>query len=212
MTRPSIGAMCGRFVSSSSPDQIATYFDVDAVSEQLLDRGPNFNTAPTTPVFVVLDDGTSRRLDAFHWGLVPFWAKDTKIGNRMINARAETVAEKSAFKRSLAKRRCIIPADGFYEWQHGPGDRRRSSRSSSTVPTVSRYAFAGLWEEWKGPKDAPKKETDADLPPVEPLRSTTIITTSANETHVGAPRPHAGDPAPLGVGPVARPGGDTTSS
>ncbi len=178
MTRPSIGAMCGRFVSSSSPDQIATYFDVDAVSEQLLDRGPNFNTAPTTPVFVVLDDGTSRRLDAFHWGLVPFWAKDTKIGNRMINARAETVAEKNAFKRSLAKKRCIIPADGFYEWRTDPATKKKQPYFIHR-PDGEPYAFAGLWEEWKGPKDAPTP--DPELPPVEPLRSTTIITTSANE-------------------------------
>lgn len=170
--------MCGRFVSSSSPDQIATYFDVDAVAEQLLDRGPNFNTAPTTPVFVVHDDGSSRRLDAFRWGLVPFWAKDPSIGNRMINARAETVAEKSAFKRSLARRRCIIPADGFYEWTTEPGTKKKQPFYIHR-PDGEPYAFAGLWEEWKGPKDRPAP--DAELPPVEPLRSTTIITTSANE-------------------------------
>ena len=117
--------MCGRFVSSSTPDQIATYLDVDAVEEQLLDRGPNYNTAPTTPVFVVYEDGTSRHLDAFRWGLVPFWAKDPSIGNRMINARAETVAEKSAFKRSLARKRCIVPADGFYEWTTEPGTKKK---------------------------------------------------------------------------------------
>lgn len=170
--------MCGRFVSSSSPDQIATYFDVDAVAEQLLDRGPNFNTAPTTPVFVVHDDGSSRRLDAFRWGLVPFWAKDPSIGNRMINARAETVAEKSAFKRSLATKRCIIPADGFYEWTTDPTTKKKQPyfiHRSDGEP----YAFAGLWAEWKGPKDRPAD--DAELPPVEPLRSATIITTSANE-------------------------------
>jgi len=177
--------MCGRFVSSSSPDQIATYFDVDAVSEQLLDRGPNFNTAPTTPVFVVLDDGSSRRLDAFRWGLVPFWAKDPSIGNRMINARAETVAEKSAFKKSLAKRRCIIPADGFYEWTTDPTTKKKQPYFIHR-PDGEPYAFAGLWEEWKGPKDRAAKDEvarggDEDLPPVEPLRSTTIITTSANE-------------------------------
>ena len=113
--------MCGRFVSSSPPDKIAAYFDVDSVPEQLLDRGPNFNTAPTTGVLVVYEDGSTRHLDAFHWGLVPSWAKDTKIGARMINARAETVASKPAFKRAFAGRRCIIPADGFYEWTTAAG-------------------------------------------------------------------------------------------
>ena len=102
MPTRSIAAMCGRFVSSTPPDQLAQYFEVDEMPEQLLERGPNYNTAPTTDVFVVHSDGSARRLDAFRWGLVPFWAKDISVGNRMINARAETVAEKPAFRKALA--------------------------------------------------------------------------------------------------------------
>lgn len=168
--------MCGRFVSSSPPDQIAAYFDVEAVPEQLLDRGPNFNTAPTTGVLVVYEDGSTRRLDAFHWGLVPSWAKDTKIGARMINARAETIAEKPAFKRAFAQRRCIIPADGFYEWTTQPGAAKKQPYLIHR-PDGEPYAFAGIWERWKGPKGAAEEGSGA-----EPLRSCSIVTTSANDT------------------------------
>ena len=206
--------MCGRFVSSSPPDQIAQYFDVDAAPEQLLERGQNFNTAPTASVFVVYTDGGTRTLDAFRWGLVPSWAKDMKIGARMINARAETVATKPAFRSAFAKRRCIIPADGFYEWTTQPGEKKKQPYFIHR-PDGEPYAFAGLWEAWKGPKPAkPKKgeepatgvspaDTGADaaeagdvptapaggdsgkygLPdpsPVDPLRTCTIITTTAN--------------------------------
>lgn len=167
--------MCGRFVSSSPPDKVAAYFDVGSVAEQLLDRGPNFNTAPTTDVMVVRDDGTTRRLDAFRWGLVPSWAKDMKIGARMINARAETVATKPAFRSALAKRRCIIPADGFYEWTTQPGSKKKQPYYIHR-PDGEPYAFAGLWEVWKGPKGGAQEGTEAD-----PLRSCAIITTSANE-------------------------------
>ncbi len=179
--------MCGRFVSSTPPDQLAQYFDVDDTPEQLLDRGPNYNTAPTTGVFVVYSDGGTRHLDAFRWGLVPFWAKDVSVGNRMINARAETVTTKPAYRKAFERRRCIIPADGFYEWTTQPGSKKKQPYFIHR-PDGEPYAFAGLWEVWKGPK--PKKPTDAEgaapepeqeLPPAEPLRSCTIITTTANE-------------------------------
>lgn len=173
--------MCGRFVSSTPPDQLARYFDVEEVPEQLLDRGPNYNTAPTTGIFVVRSDGSTRRLDAFRWGLVPFWAKDVSVGNRMINARAETVAEKSAYRKALVRRRCIVPADGFYEWKKEPGSKKKQPYFIHR-PDGEPYAFAGLWEEWKGPKGKSADEpATPDLPPGEPLRSCTIITTAANE-------------------------------
>jgi len=203
--------MCGRFVSSSTPDQVARYFDVDAAPEQLLDRGPNYNTAPTTSVFVVHQDGGTRRLDAFRWGLVPSWAKDLSIGARMINARAETVATKPAFRSAFARRRCIIPADGFYEWTTQPGEKKKQPYFIHR-PDGEPYAFAGLWEAWKGPKPATPKKGEAPaeeaagaeagdaaergevpaapatdkygLPapsPVDPLMTCSIITTTANE-------------------------------
>ncbi|CAN5520929.1 SOS response-associated peptidase [soil metagenome] len=202
--------MCGRFVSSSPPDQLAQYFDVDAMPEQLLDRGPNFNTAPTTGVYVVYEDGQTRHMDAFRWGLVPSWAKDMSIGARMINSRAETVASKPAFRKAFADRRCIIPADGFYEWKVLPGEKKKQPYFIHR-PDGEPFAFAGLWERWKGPKPAkPPKDApvgdvaetgdgadvDAaekgDVPkdpnalpppsPVDPLKTCSIITTTANST------------------------------
>jgi putative SOS response-associated peptidase YedK len=160
--------MCGRFVSSSPPDQIAQYFD--AVNDSADPREPNYNVAPTQDVYAVLADGGVRKLESLHWGLVPFWAKDPKIGNRMINARAETLATKNAYKRALQKRRCIIPADGFYEWKALPGQKQKQPMYIDR-PDGEQLAFAGLWEVWRN-KDVPGDE----------LHSCTIITTSANET------------------------------
>ena len=168
--------MCGRFVSSSPADKVAAYFDVDEVPEQLLDRGPNYNTAPTTSVLVVHEDGSTRRLDAFHWGLVPSWAKDTRIGARMINARAETIAEKPAFRRAFAQRRCIVPADGFYEWTTSPDPSAKKQPYFIHRPDGEPYAFAGVWERWRGPKGGAQEGSEA-----EPLRSCSIVTTTANE-------------------------------
>ena len=162
--------MCGRFVSSSPPDEIARYFDAEA-PESALD--PSYNVAPTNDVYAVTADGGIRKVEAFHWGLVPSWAKDAKISAKMINARAETVATKNAYRAAFKRRRCIIPADGFYEWQKLEGIKRKQPHfihSASGEP----LSFAGLWEVWKGPKDAPE--------PGPPLRSCTIITTDANAT------------------------------
>lgn len=163
--------MCGRFVSSSSPADLASYFGAEgsAPVEEALE--PNYNVAPTSDVYVVHADGGVRRVDAFHWGLVPIWAKDPKVGNRMINARSETLATKGAFKPAFKRRRCIVPADGFYEWKKLPGQKRKQPYFIHR-PDDEPFAFAGLWEVWKGPE----KESDQVQ-----LRSTTIITTSANE-------------------------------
>lgn len=160
--------MCGRFVSATPPDQIANYFGAEA-PEALLE--PSYNVAPTNDVYAVLSDGTARHVDAFHWGLVPLWAKDPKIGSKMINARAETLAEKNAYKSAFKRRRCLIPADGFYEWRKDPDAPPKAKKQPYYIhrPDGEPYAFAGLWEVWKGP--------DKDQ---EPLRSVTIITTSPN--------------------------------
>ena len=108
-------AMCGRFVSSSSADKIAQFFGASFEGESL---PPNFNVAPTQDVLAVVADAAGEReVQAFHWGLVPSWAKDIKVGSKMINARAETIGEKPAFKGLFKKHRLIIPMDGFYEWQ-----------------------------------------------------------------------------------------------
>lgn len=160
--------MCGRYVSATPPDQIAAYFGA-AAPEALLE--PSYNVAPTNDVYAVLSDGSTRHLDAFHWGLVPLWAKDPKIGSKMINARAETLAEKNAFKSAFKRRRCLIPADGFFEWKKNPAAPPKAKKQPYFIhrPDGEPYAFAGLWEVWKGPnKDQ------------EPLRSCTIVTTSPN--------------------------------
>lgn len=181
--------MCGRFVSSSNADEIAGYFDVDQVSEQALEHPANYNTAPTTDVFVVYSDGSTRRLDTFHWGLVPRWAKDLKIGSRLINARAETVAEKPSFRSAFKKRRCIVPADGFYEWTKPEGGSRKQPWYIQR-PDGEPFAFAGLWEEWTGslPTAADRGDSDTgsggdagDQREQVTVRSSTIITGEANE-------------------------------
>jgi len=179
--------VCGRYVSASAPDQIAAYFDVETLGETLIDPDEkpeaNYNVAPTTQVPVVHEpkaanaDGGSeddaapggRRLDLFRWGLVPSWAKDLKIGNKMINARSETAASKNAFRRPLRKRRCIIPADGFYEWQKVEGHKKKQP-IHITRTDGDMFAFAGLYEVWRGP------ERDQ-----EPLFSCTILTGEPNE-------------------------------
>ncbi len=125
---------------------------------------PRYNIAPTQAVIVVGDDG-KRYLKAMRWGLIPSWAKDPSIGNRMINARVETLAEKPAFRAGLKKRRCIIPADGFYEWQK-LGKIKQPMRI--VLKTREAFGFAGLWEHWRSPDG-------------EEILSCTIITTEANE-------------------------------
>jgi putative SOS response-associated peptidase YedK len=159
--------MCGRFVSASPPDEIAKYFGVQEVSETVLET--NYNVAPTTDIYTVLETAGVRRLEPIHWGLVPIWAKDMKVGNRMINARAETLAEKNAYKRAFKKRRCIIPADGFYEWKKVPGQKKKQPYFIERTDGEP-FAFAGLWEVWRGPD----REGD-------PIASCTIITGEPNE-------------------------------
>jgi putative SOS response-associated peptidase YedK len=159
--------MCGRFVSATPPDQIARYFD--AVDDTAQAPEANFNVAPTTDIFAIRSDGQVRRLEQLHWGLVPFWAKDPSIGNRMINARAEGIADKNAYKRAFRKRRCIIPADGFYEWKVVPGQKKKQPMYIHR-PDGEPLAFAGLWEVWRS-KDDPDQQ----------LQSCTIITGAPNE-------------------------------
>ena len=159
--------MCGRYVSAKPASELAAEFEVEEIKTD--EQGPRFNVAPTDPVYAVATskDGT-RRLGTFRWGLVPFWAKDPKIGSRMINARVETLAQKH--RRTLSRRRCIIPADGFYEWQEREGKRPKQPfyiHDTDGKP----LAMAGLWEVWHDP----------DHPDDDPLRTCTIITTDANQ-------------------------------
>lgn len=170
--------MCGRYVSATPPDQLAQYFGAESMVEPPDDgddkQAANYNVAPTQGVYTVYESGGERRLDTFHWGLVPFWAKDPKIGSKMINARAETIHEKNSYKRPFARKRCIIPADGFYEWKKVEGQKRKQPMYMTTIDE-SPFAFAGLWEVWKD-----KNNLDDDGGPLE-LYSCTIITGEPNE-------------------------------
>ena len=173
--------MCGRFVSTAGPDRIAAYFDsvlpTEAVAESL---GENYNVAPTQDIYAVVATGDgAARVDAFHWGLIPSWAKDRKIASRMINARAETLAEKPAFKGLFKKKRCIVAMDGFYEWQPGRPDGPLNSKGKPLkqpmfIDRVDRelLAVAALWTAWKDPNDAEGRF----------LHSATLVTTAANAT------------------------------
>lgn len=175
--------MCGRFVSSHTPDKIAEFFGASFESEAPA-LPANFNVAPTQDVYAVVADASgARELQPFHWGLVPSWAKDTKIGSKMINARAETIADKPAFKGLFRKHRLLIPMDGFYEWQQ-PGEGAPVGKSGKPIKTpmfIHRadgrpLAVAGLWAAWRDPS-APESAGDAAW-----LHSCTVITTTANDT------------------------------
>ena len=154
--------MCGRYSLIADLGELARRFEFDGDWDDF-DR--RYNIAPTQNVLTVVG-GDRRRGGYMRWGLIPFWAKDKSIGSRMINARAETVGEKPSFRNALRRRRCLILADGFYEWQK-LGKRKRPMRI--VMRSGDPFAFAGLWETWRDPQ--------GDVIP-----SCTIITTSANDT------------------------------
>jgi putative SOS response-associated peptidase YedK len=140
--------MCGRFTLFVDPKDL---MDAFPGFETPVEWTPRYNIAPSQPVAVIANNGQNK-IEFFRWGLVPFWAKDLKIGNRMINARAETVAEKPSFRAAYRRRRCLVLADGFYEWRKEPGQRAKTPmyiRLKSGEP----FAFAGLWETWRSPDD-----------------------------------------------------------
>ena len=143
--------MCGRYASTRSPDELTLVFDaLDGTAGEV--PPPDYNVAPTKPVYAVRSRETSRGLDVLTWGLVPSWAKDRTIGSRLLNARAETLGDKPAFRSAFARRRCLIPADGWYEWaprEHGPGRQPYYL----TPADGSVLAFAGLWEVWGTAED-----------------------------------------------------------
>jgi putative SOS response-associated peptidase YedK len=155
--------MCGRFAFYSPSEAAVALFGVSTS----IAIEPRYNIAPTQYLAAVRnDDNQQRELVMLRWGLVPFWAKDPSIGNRMINARAETVAEKPSYRAAYRHRRCVVLADGFYEWQR-EGDTKTPYFIS--LANGSPFALAGLWENW------------TDKESGESLQTTTLITTAANE-------------------------------
>ncbi len=154
--------MCGRFTLATNPAEYAEDLGDAVFPEQFQ---PRYNIAPSQPVLAVSNDAKSKA-SFFVWGLVPSWAKEPTIGSRLINARAETLAEKPAFRGAYKYKRCIIPADGFYEWMARPGTKAKVPhyiRLKSHKP----FALAGLWEQWDSP--------DGSI-----IRTCTIVTTEAN--------------------------------
>jgi len=142
--------VCGRYASSRRPEDLVSYFEVDEPPEEVLP--PSYNVAPTDPVYAVLQRHDRRQLRVLRWGLVPSWAKDPKVGARFINARAETVATTRAFRSAYQRRRCLVPADGYFEWKKD-GARKQpwyltstSARGAGGEP----LAMAGLYEVWRG--------------------------------------------------------------
>ena len=155
--------MCGRFAFYSPSEAAAALFGVAAS----IDLKPRYNIAPTQDIAAIRNaEDDARELVMLRWGLVPFWAKDPSIGNRMINARAETVAEKPAFRAAYRHRRCIVLADGFYEWQR---DGNVKTPYFISLASGEPFGLAALWENWTD------KETG------ESLQTTTLITTEAND-------------------------------
>jgi putative SOS response-associated peptidase YedK len=150
--------MCGRFTLAQSPEAVARAFGLDAVPN----FPPRYNIAPSQPVGVIVrgQNASKPEFRLMGWGLIPFWAKDPSIGAKLINARSETVTEKPSFRAAFKYRRCLIPADGFYEWQKVQGGAKQPFYFSMAGNAV--FAFAGLWESWND------------------IETCTILTTSAN--------------------------------
>lgn len=157
--------MCGRFTLHHSTQEVAERFAAQQVLFPLENR---YNIAPGQAIPVIANStlAGARWMEAMKWGLVPFWAKDPEIGNRLINARAETIAEKPAYKQALKRRRCIVPSDGFYEWQAQSAGPRLPHHIR--LQDGELFGFAALWEEWEAPDSSP-------------LRTCTIITVAPNE-------------------------------
>jgi len=134
--------MCGRFAGYRKVEELIDNFPIDSVDAEI---AANYNVAPSQAVLAIVRHEDENVLEKLHWGLVPFWAKDISIGNKLINARAETAAIKPSFKHAFKNRRCLIIADGFYEWQGSKGSKHPVYLS---LPNDKPFAFAGLWETW----------------------------------------------------------------
>ena len=167
--------MCGRFTQGFSWDDLIELFG--PLDGPPVDLRPRYNVAPGQQVAAIRGERDERRLAMLRWGLVPPWAADPGIGYRLINARAETVHEKPSFRAAFRARRCIIPADGFFEWKR-EGERRQPY----LFATGNRrpFALAGLWESWTAPSEAELPGLFDDQPSNDPLETCTILTTEAN--------------------------------
>ncbi|WP_419946099.1 SOS response-associated peptidase [Candidatus Poriferisodalis sp.] len=172
--------MCGRFVSAASLEQIAAHFDAPLPG---FDAPRSYNVAPTTDIVAVVGNDDARRIETFRWGLVPAWSADPTKGPPLFNARSETAATKNSFRGAFKRRRCIVPADGFYEWPKAPKGTPRGERPLPHCITRAdggMLALAGLWERWSPPPDGAADDA-AGGTQKNVLHSATVLTTSANE-------------------------------
>ena len=168
--------MCGRFTQRLSWAELRELMDLIGAP---LNLQPRYNIAPSQDVAVLRATANGRRLSLLRWGLIPSWARDAAIGHKLINARSETAAQKPSFRTAFRHRRCLIPADGFYEWQRRGGTRQPWLFGlRNGVP----FAFAALWERWTVPEGATLTGSLAEHRPGDTVETCTILTTSANET------------------------------
>ena len=159
-------AMCGRVALFTPPAHLARFLDAVLAAGLELDAEPSWNVGPQRTLFAAHEYAGVRVLDSYRWGLVPSWAKDPTIGNKLFNARGETIAEKPSFRTAFAKRPCVIPVDGFYEWDHRPGHHREPyyfTRSDDEL-----LLLAGLYEHWRNPNDG------------QWIATCTVVTTTPN--------------------------------
>lgn len=138
--------MCGRFTITLTPEELTEELGLNGVIQSFQ---PRFNVAPTQ-LIPIIRDSTKRMLEMFHWGLIPSWSKETEIGKKMINARSETIQEKPSFRNAFAKRRCLIPADGFFEWKKSTGEKGKTPFFFELSPKQA-FVFAGIFEIWTAP-------------------------------------------------------------
>jgi putative SOS response-associated peptidase YedK len=153
--------MCGRYRLSSTEEEVVEFFEAEPTEE----LRPRYNIAPSQPVPVIRQAGAGRAIGMVRWGLVPFWSKGPSFGSSLINGRSETVLDKPSFREPFAQRRCLVPADGFYEWKKA-GQRKQPFHFG--MKDESLFAFAGLWDRWESPEG-------------RILESCTILTTTPNE-------------------------------
>lgn len=157
--------MCGRFTLTATFEEIIDRFDIQAFLEEE-NYAPSYNIAPSQAVLAVINDGKSNRMGFLKWGLVPPWAKDAAIGNKMINARSETLSEKPSFRTAFKKKRCLVIADSFYEWKRHEDKSKTPMRIK--LKSDELFAMAGIWEAWKSPEG-------------KSLYTCSVITTGPNE-------------------------------
>ena len=170
--------MCGRFVSAADLESVAAYFDTPLPG---FDAPRSYNVAPTTDIVAIVGNDDVRRIETFRWGLVPPWSADPTKGPPLFNARSETAATKNSFRGPFKRRRCIVPADGFYEWPRAPKGTPRDERPLPHYITRTdggMLAMAGLWERWSPPDQLADEATPGA--PRSVLHSATVLTTSAN--------------------------------